>query len=223
MGVPEPARLTAVLITALERRPRSRWVECHLDGGERILLAQEVCAQFKLRVGSDLSDSILDELRRAQARHRAQESALRLLSYRPRSEAEIRTRLRRAGNSADAVAETLERLRGAGLIDDESFARDWVDGRQSRSPRGRRLLAAELHAHGIDRRIMEGAVSGVDDLDAAYRAAERRAGNLQSHPYSQFRQRLSGFLLRRGFDYETVRATVARLWEERSAADPHSE
>lgn len=165
---------------------------------------------------------MIDELRGAQARHHALESALRLLSYRPRSEREIRARLQRAGTPAEAANETVERLRGAGLIDDESFARDWVDGRQSRSPRGRRLLASELRSRGIDPRILENAVAGIDDFEAAYRAAERRASSLRSLPYQQFRQRLSGFLLRRGFDYETVRKTVTRLWEEQGTGDAGS-
>ena len=182
-----------------------------------MLLAQEVCALFNLRVGADLSDDMLEQLRRAQARHQALESALRLLSYRPRSESEIRARLERAGAAVDVRDETVARLRGAGLIDDESFARDWVDGRQSRSPRGRRLLASELRAKGINRRIMESAVAPVNDSESAYRAAERRAGSLRSLSYPQFRQRLSSFLLRRGFDYETVQKTVSRLWEEHEA------
>jgi len=203
-----------VRIAALERRPRSRQVKCQLQDGPAIVLAQAVCSRFHLRVGIELDDDALEGLRAAQARHQALESALRVLSYRPRSESEIRTRLRRAGASAEATDETIERLRGAGLIDDESFARDWVDGRQSRSPRGRRLLTSELRAQGIDRQILESAVAGVDDFESAYRAAERRASSLQSLPYPQFRQRLSGFLLRRGFDHETVRKTVATLWEE---------
>ena len=201
-------------IAALERIPRSRRVKCHLEGGQTIFLGQEVCARFHLAVGVELDDDALEELRAAQARHQALESALRLLSYRPRSEKEIKARLQRTGASADATDETIERLRGAGLIDDESFARDWVDGRQTRSPRGRRLLASELRAQGIERQILESAVAGVDDFESAYRAAERRAGSLKSLPKQQFRQRLSGFLLRRGFDYETVRKTVATLWEE---------
>ena len=214
MGLATAGPLTLVRIAALERRPRSRRVKCHLEGGQAIFLAQEVSDRFQLRVGVELDDDELEELRAAQARHQALESALRLLSYRPRSESEIRTRLRRAGVPEDVRNETIERLRGAGLIDDESFARDWVDGRQSRSPRGRRLLASELRAQGIERQILESAVAGVDDFESAYRAAERRAGSLKSLPKQQFRQRLSGFLLRRGFDYETVRKTVATLWEE---------
>jgi regulatory protein len=197
-------------------------LKCHLEDGTTVVLSQEVCARFQLRVGSELNDGALEELQAAQARHQALESALRLLSYRPRSESEIGTRLRRAGTTAEVIEETIERLRGAGLIDDESFARDWVDGRQSRSPRSRRLLASELSAHGIGRRILETAVAELDDAESAYRAAERRAGSLQSLPYPEFRQRLSGFLLRRGFDYDTVRKTVARLWEEQSATSARS-
>jgi len=223
VGLATAGPLTLVRIAALERRPRSRRVKCHLEGGQAIFLSQEVCARFQLRVGVELDDDALEELRAAQARHQALESALRLLSYRPRSESEIRTRLRRADTSAEATDETIERLRGAGLIDDEAFAQDWVDGRQSHSPRGRRLLASELRAQGIERQILESAVAGVDDFESAYRAAERRSSSLQSLPYPQFRQRLSGFLLRRGFDYETVRKTVATLWEEQSATNACSD
>ena len=81
-------------------------------------------------------------------------------------------------------------------------------------PVSRRLLAAELRARGVDRQIVEGAAAAIDESEAAYRAAERRAQGLRSLPYPQFRQRIGELLLRRGFGYDVVRETVDRLWKE---------
>jgi regulatory protein len=54
----------------------------------------------------------------------------------------------------------------------------------------------------------------VDERDAAYRAAERRARALAGSPFQQFQQRVGGLLLRRGFSYEVVHETVSALWKE---------
>jgi regulatory protein len=201
-------------ITALERRPGQKKIELHLDGGATLVVSTEVCLQFGLRAGEDLTASRLKDLRDAELRRDCLHSALRLLSYRQRTEAEVRVRLLRKGIEPGIVVETIERLRSTGLLDDERFARSWVEGRNQRAPRSRRLLVSELRAHGVTRTIVEGAAAAIDESDAAYRAAERRARALGSLPYPQFRQRIGGLLLRRGFGYDLVRATVDRLWRE---------
>lgn len=200
-------------ITALERKPGGQRIKLRLDGQAAVALSVEVCLRFGLRVGDELTNAILDELHAAEARHRALASALRLLSYRPRSEAELRGRLAQKAISAAVIEETIGRVRGAGLLNDEEFARSWVDGRDRTSPRSRRLMTSELRANGVDARLAEQSVAGADDEDAAYRAA-RRARSLQPLPYLEFRRRLGSFLLRRGFEYEVINRVVAKLWEE---------
>ena len=201
-------------VTALERKPGGKRVELHLDGEPATALSAEVCLRFGLRVGDELTDAILDDLRDAETRHRALASALRLLSYRPRSEAELRGRLAQKTVAATVIEETIGRLRGAGLLNDEEFARSWVDSRDRTSPRSRRLISSELRAKGVDAGLAAQSVAGADDQDAAYRAAVRRARSRQALPYVEFRRRLGGFLLRRGFEYEVVKRVVARLWQE---------
>lgn len=208
-------------ITAIERQPRRRRLNIHLDGRFALALSPEVLTDAGLHLGDSLTAADLDRLRESEARHSALASALRLLSYRPRSEAELRQRLARRGVPPPVIDDTIGHLRELGLADDEAFARSWVDSRQRTSPRSRRLLAMELGSKGVARQIGLDSLSAVDDGDAAYRAAARRAGPLASLPYTDFRRRLGAFLLRRGFDYETVRTTVARLWEE--AAQPRAE
>ncbi|HEU4759741.1 MAG TPA: regulatory protein RecX, partial [Dehalococcoidia bacterium] len=181
-------------------------------------LSLEVLAQSGLRAGDGLDAARLDDLRHQEARHDALASALRLLSYRPRSEAELRQRLARRGAPPPIVQQTIDRLRELGLVDDEGFARSWVESRDQASPRSRRLLASELRAKGVARPDADTAVASVDDEDAAYRAGQRRARTVAGLPWPDFQRRLSGFLLRRGFGYETVRTAVARLWQETAPA-----
>jgi regulatory protein len=117
------------------------------------------------------------------------------------------------------VGHTIDRLRSAGLLDDQGFAQNWVESRDQRAPRSRRLTAAELRARGVASAIVEGVTATIDEQGAAYRAAERRARSLSALPYVQFRQRIGGLLLRRGFDYDVVRETVRKLWSDSGRTD----
>jgi regulatory protein len=206
--------MRAMRITALQRLPANKRITVRLEEGTEVTVSLEVCLQRGLRVGDHLTAAELDELTTAEARRRCLESALRLLSYRQRSEAELRDRLSRTRASPDIVGHTIDRLRNAGLLDDEGFAENWVERRDQRAPRSRRLAAAELRARGVASAIVEGVTSTIDERDAAYRAAERRARSLSAVPYVQFRQRIAELLIRRGFDYDVVRETVQRLWSD---------
>jgi regulatory protein len=145
---------------------------------------------------------------------RALDAALRFLAARPRSEAEVRRRLARAGFEAEHIEAVLHRLRGSGLVDDEAFARYWVEQRQTFRPRGPRLLRAELRQHGIRTDLPR----ELDTETDAYRAAARRAHQLASADERTFRTRIGQHLARRGFDWDVIAPTVERLWCEVSTS-----
>lgn len=205
-------------ITAIEKQERRRRANLFLDGRFALALGLEVIAQFGLRVGDELTAEGIEGLRQADVRQRALNSALRLLSYRPRSQAEMRQRLAQKGLPPAVIDDTIQRLQELGLLDDSGFARYWVESRDQASPRGRRLLAQELRLKGIERETIQEAVAPVDEGEAAYRAARRRAQRLQGIDYPTFRRKLGDFLLRRGFDFPLVGSTIQRLWRERGEA-----
>lgn len=210
-------------ITALERRPKKRLMELFVDGRLVAALSPEVCARFDLRVGGEISPQRLEEARGDQALHTALSAALRLLAHRPRSEREVRQRLLRKGVPGEAVDATVHRLRQLRLVDDEAFSASWVESRERTSPRGRRLLAAELMGQGVKRATAVRAAAAVDEAAAAVRAAENRARALASLPWPEFRRRLHGFLLRRGFDSETALAAVRGAWVQATGGRPPGE
>ena len=143
--------------------------------------------------------------------------ALRFLSYRQRSESEVRRRLERrySGEVTDSV---IGRLKDLGLLDDESFAREWTRSRSIHRPRSASAIRRELVGKGVDRDTAQAAVETLDDEDSAYRAGLRVATSLADADYATFRRRLQGYLYRRGFSGPVIRRTASRLWEEREAA-----
>jgi regulatory protein len=151
----------------------------------------------------------------------ALDTAVHYLAQRPRSEYEVRQRLRRAGTDAAVVETVLEQLRRHGLLDDQAFAEYWVEQRQTFRPRGARLLRAELAQHGIPRAGAEAATAPLDETaeQDAYRAAAKRASHLHGMDEATFTTRLGQWLARRGFDWDTISPVVARLWSEQVASE----
>ena len=207
-----------MIVTAVERQPRRRRVHVFVDGRFALALGRELAAEHDVRPGRSLTSSELSALAEAEARRGAMESALRLLAYRPRSEQELRERLARKGFEPAVVDKTLGRLRELGYLDDGAFARFWTETRQTFRPRSRWLLTAELRRRGVSQHTAEEATAGLSDEEAAYQAAQRRLRALHGLEYQRFREKLGGFLNRRGFSYEIARHTVDRCWAEREEA-----
>ncbi len=101
------------------------------------------------------------------------EAAARLLEARPRSVAEVRRRLQRLGYRPPLVDGVLERLAEMGYLDDEAFARAWVESRDRSKPRGEHALRRELGLKGVDRTLVDGVLGDRRDAESA---DERTAG-----------------------------------------------
>ena len=146
--------------------------------------------------------------------------ALRYVSFKPRTVAEVR---RRVGRDFDqpVVEQTLASLKRYGYLDDVEFANQWRRSRDKRKPRGAFLLRRELRSKGVAEPVIDDALVGLDETDAAYRAGERRAQRLLSGEpvgFETFRRRMWDYLQRRGFPSGVTRDTVRRLWTEHAPA-----
>jgi regulatory protein len=145
-------------------------------------------------------------------------AALRFLEARPRSTAEVRRRLVTHGYRADLVEGCVERLLDLGILDDEAFAKTWVESRDRARPRGERALRSELARKGIDRVLTDEVLEQreADHPDADAEAARRVLARHESalgrvvDPRVR-RQRAYALLARSGFDSETALAAINAL------------
>jgi len=204
-------------ITAIRAgRGRGKRVNVFLDGKFAFSLEAEVAVTEGLQAGQELSAGEIEALARSDHFHRCLNAALHYLSYRPRSESEIRGRLQRRGFDGDSVEAVIARLKEQGLIDDMAFAQFWRDNRQSFSPRSRWLTRRELRQKGVASDIIDQVVDAVDDANSAYRAALSKARSLPLSDYQSFRRRLGEYLKRRGFGYEVINQAIGRVWQEQA-------
>jgi regulatory protein len=209
-------------ITAIEaQKKNSGRVNIHLDGEFAFGLARVVAAWLK--VGQQLDEAKIERLQLEDARERAYQQAMLFLSYRARSESEIRQNLRKHDIPEPVIEHTLERLRQDGLANDQQFARAWEENRSTFRPRSRRLMALELRQKGLDDEAVKSAVAEVDDEALAYEAAQKKAARYQNLEWNEFRKKLSDFLARRGFSYSVVAPVVTRIWNEVHADEHHYE
>lgn len=201
----------------------SERMNVYLDGLYAFSLAADI--GMHLRGGDDLDEARVQELLERDDAARAYQHALHFLAPRPRSTAEVRRRLSEHRHADGAITLTLERLAGAGLVNDLEFAKYWVEQRQSFHPRGPRALQAELRQKGISSEAAAPVIETVRDQqdDDAYCAGLKKARALVDNDERAFATALSAFLLRRGFDYEAVRAATRRLWVERKEVDQPAE
>lgn len=209
-------------ITALEVQKRNpNRVNVHLDGEFAFGVARIVAAWLK--VGDVLDEAKIRRMQAEDARERAYQQAMLFLSYRARSESEIRKNLRKHEIPEETIEETLARLRQEGLADDDQFARAWVENRAAFRPRSRRVMAMELRQKGLDEETASAALKDIRDEPLAYEAAKKRAARFAELEWQEYRKKLSEFLARRGFSYVVIAPVVTKVWNETHREEHHFE
>jgi regulatory protein len=147
----------------------------------------------------------------------ARQICLRLLSVAPRTKAELAAALRRRGVPEDAAAAALARFAEVRLIDDELFARAWVESRHHGRGLAGRALGAELRQRGVASAEIEaalGQLSQEQELATARELVERRLPATAGLPPLARMRRLTGVLARKGYSpglaYRVVRDALDR-------------
>lgn len=210
-------------ITSIQpaRRKKER-LNIFLDGSFAFALDAELAIEAGLHINQELSPEQVEELKNGDALRRCLSAAYCYLSYRPRSEGEMRQRLRRRGFDNSQVEKVIAMLKEQDLISDVAFARFWKDDRMSFKPRSKRLIKKELESKKVSPDIIEEEIKDVDDEANAYRIGCGRMPFLANLDYPTFRRRLANYLAYRGFDYGIIYDTIARLWREKESGSFHS-
>lgn len=153
-------------------------------------------------------------------------SALKFLSYRPRSEKEVRDNLvkksfgRGSGPSEATIELIIKKLREQKFLNDREFAKWWVEQRTLVKPMGKRLIKLELNRKGIDKELIDEVFDGIEDivhneLEMVRKLVQRKISKYRGLDRQKIYQKLGGFLSRRGFDYDTIKKTIDEVLTKR--------
>ncbi len=143
-------------------------------------------------------------------------AAYHFISFRPRSEKEIREFLQKKRKKLGQATESmfqrvLDRLGELGYLDDEKFVRWWIDQRQSHRPKGIRFIVAELRGKGIAQEVINGVIGqqSVDsELDGARSIVNKKMKQWKTLPATEQKKKIYEHLARRGFTSELIHGIV---------------
>lgn len=214
--------MPAGTITALQIQDRDKErINLFVDGEFALGISLRTLEQRGLYKGQVLDEFDWEQLVKNEEMDKAYNAALYFLAARPRSVREIRDRLRQKDYPDDHIEAAIERLGQLGLVNDEAFARFWVENRQTCRPRGARALQSELQQKGVDREVIGAVISeltnGDDERDGALTIGRGAVRRYQNEPNKfAFSRKMSAYLQRRGFGFDAIKPAVDTLWQELS-------
>lgn len=180
-------------------------------------LHQDVVLKFGLKKGDTLDEHQIEEILLSEERKSAKDRALKFLSYRDRSEKEIKTKLKDIGYEDDIIDWVIAELKRLKFIDDERFAQSYAQTQMITRPMGEYYLRRELKKKGLNAELIEQTVEKVyderDQFSVALELAQQRKKRYRNIEEIKAKKRISDFLLRRGFSWDVV-SHVLEQWDD---------
>ncbi len=203
-------------ITSLAPDPRRPGtVRLEIDGARFGSVPRELAHAEGLAVGRSIEPQLHERLSAAADVEAAYGTALRGLELRPNARNDLARRLVRKGHPRQAVEAALERAAALGLLNDETYARNYVQTRAARG-RGPSRLMHDLLSMGVHRSTVERALSaewpeGSDRTTMPRALATKRVAQLGALPRQTKRRRVLAYLARRGFSGREVSQMVEEV------------
>jgi regulatory protein len=200
---------------SVQSRRRDR-VSVFVDGAFAFGVSDEVAVRHGLGSGVTVGRELLEAVRHDEAVASCKRVALHFISYRMRSEAEVRRRLKKEDAGHDVIDSVVANLREIGLIDDaafaDAFARDAVQVKKW----GPHRIARGLRQAGLGDEHVEHALAQlrhvIEDGDLVRKVAGKRWDQLSGvSDLKKRKKRVYDYLARRGFDFEDIRRVLDDL------------
>jgi regulatory protein len=194
-------------ITAIkpQQKIRNRY-SIYCDDRYSFSVSETMLLEQGLVAGQELTEGDLKKYKQLSLEENSFNRALRYAAIRNHSQWEMEQYLRRKDVSEDQSGLILARLTKLGFIDDNNFARSWVDNRRLLKPLSRRRLEQELRQKHVDSNIIKEVLED-DSTDERTVLKSLIAKKRQQSSYKD-NQKLMGYLSRQGFSYDDIKSVM---------------
>lgn len=180
-----------------------------IDGEYSFGVYENVIVKYNLTKGMKVEDDFLECVLKKEEQEVANNYALRLLSFKMRTEEEVRRRLKEKGYEEEMIEISIDYVKKFNYLDDEEYARAFIKDRSNLRNMGSERIKRELYIKGVDpeisKREVENLIDKEDEYEKALELGRKKADTTYKNDDSVAKYRkLGGFLQRKGYSMDIV-------------------
>lgn len=200
-------------ITNIEPQRKKDRVNIYIDNNFSFGLSLELKYIYDLKIGKEINDDFIEDVLKEEEARKAINTALNFLSYRQRSEREIRNRLKEKGYEENYIERAIFFCKDQNYIDDEAFAISFVKDKINLNKLGNNRLKRELMLKGIDEDIIESVLVKYEDdeYERALKIATKKYSTYREDDRNKIYRKLGGFLQRKGYSFDIINKILKEL------------
>lgn len=195
-------------VSKIEPLSKSRY-KVFIEGQFAFTLYKGELSRYHIAEDNRIDEEIYDILRKLVIK-RAKLRAMHLLSDMGRTESQLRTKLKQGGYPDEAVEEAVRYVKSFGYINDTEYVRSFIDSRKEK--KSKKEIYAALKQKGVDSDIIEQVFEemdyGEEDSRQAIEVLMRKRNYNPDTADLKEKQKLMGYLMRKGFRYEDVNSVL---------------
>lgn len=202
------------IITKISTQKRKGRYNIFIDNEYAFSVSERTLAEKRLLKGTELSLEDIEKIKKAEADSHALQLAMSYLSYQPRSVYEVLTYLNKQGISPEASQSAIENLIGLNYLDDNNFARLFIQNNLRVGKDGPRSISSKLKQKGVANDIIQDSLYEVDDeewIEAGMRLIHSIGHQVGKMAYKEIKQKALKKLQTHGFNQELGELVVDQL------------
>lgn len=198
-----------MVITKIEKQKKNskRW-NLFVDGEFACGISEDTFLKFGLRTNDEITEDTVNEIKKFDEYQFAKKSALDFLSYRIRSTAEIKEKLKSKKISAGTIDKTIAHLDKIGLLNDNEFAKLLVQSKMGKKPAGKKVIRQKLFQKGIPKiigdKVIEELYTADKEIELIADIYKNYSSKIKGLDKFQKRRKLFEYLMRKGFDIDSI-------------------
>lgn len=198
------------IITSIEpQKKRKGRFNVFLDGEFAFGADKETVYDFGLRKNDDLTEEKMKEITDYDELNFGKKIAFSFLNYKPRTEKEIRKKLKEKKISEASIEKVITILKNLKYLDDSKYAKMYLEEKLANNPKGKRVIAMKLAEKGINKEVIKSVIDKEYNEDTETQKAKELLAKyikkVRAKSEMDKRQKCYRYLLSRGFDYEIVK------------------
>lgn len=197
-----------MVVTKIESVTKTKY-KVYIDERFAFVLYKGELSRYKIVAGEEISDEVFYKIKNEVILKRAKMRALHLLNVMDRTESQLRTKLKQGGYTDDIIEQAMQYVKSFGYVEDTGYARRYILSRQG--SKSKKEIYAGLCQKGISKEqielAMEECYEEVGEIDAIQALVRKKRFDSETASDAE-RQKIYGYLARKGFSYECIRQVI---------------